>query len=234
MVTALQIVAAHVASLLAIGVLAGAAVRRRWPRSVLFCLLMVSVPPSQIGPAWWPERFFNWSVWLGAESAHALLTLGSAAEMTKHMFLGVPRALVTARTVLLLVLTASLLVVVTALGSAGPKLEELALALTPRLWIGALVAYLGVLLCAAYYYFPVDEWHEAIIIGFVVYLLLYAVSYQALGTFGWGLREGVGDATQGGFILTLGYWCYAAWRRDPPTPADLLPLLRRTQPWRFS
>lgn len=172
---------------------------------------------------------YTWSYYVALEVTHAALRLVLAGEIGWRMFAHLPGARATLTAGLLLVVTLTLGAVLLApLGAQPHVVAQTALA---RLLHGTAWVFGALLAAKLYYRIPVHPLHQAILRGFVPFLMTFTVALGLLETFGWDVRLPASYAYTSAYLALLVYWNVAAWR---PVPAPGVPedVLRRLQPWR--
>jgi arginine exporter protein ArgO len=89
--------------------------------------------------------------------------------------------------------------------------------LTAAVWPLTLTA-----LIVSWYRLPIGEWPRAILLGLALYLLL-GVAIRLMQRHGFGFQVAAyTDSVI--WIALMGFWAYAAWRRDRPSEARPLDL----------
>jgi len=78
---------------------------------------------------------------------------------------------------------------------------------------------------------PMHQFHKAILLGFVPYLLVFTTLLSLLKHYGWEILPIISSAEPAAYLLLVGWWTYAAWA--PETAPDVSPAVLQTlQPWR--
>jgi hypothetical protein len=174
-------------------------------------------------------QLYGWEFYLAGEVIHSLLKLALATEIGWRMFAHLPGARATLAAGLLLVVTITLAAVLAApLGAQPHVVAQTALA---RLLHGT-AWFFGALLAAKLYYrIPIHPLHQAILRGFVPFLLTFTVALGLFETFGWDVRLPASYAYTTAYLVMLVYWNRAAWRR-PEVPDAPPEVIRKLQPWR--
>ncbi len=208
--------------------LAGLLLRRGWKDSPAFGLYIGVVLASNLLVLARPE-LYTWRFYLLGEVTHAALRLVLAGEIGWRMFAHLPGARATLTAGLLLVVTLTLGAVLLApLGAQPHVVAQTALA---RLLHGTAWVFGALLAAKLYYRIPVHPLHQAILRGFVPFLMTFTVALGLLETFGWDVRLPASYAYTTAYLALLAYWNLVAWR-PPPLPDVPPDVLRRLQPWR--
>ncbi len=174
-------------------------------------------------------QLYGWEFYLAGEVAHALLKLVLAGELGWRMFAHLPGARASLAAGLLLVVTLTLAAVLLApLGAQPHVVAQTALA---RLLHGTAWIFGALLAAKLYYRIPVHPLHQAILRGFVPFLLTFTVALGLFETFGWDVRLPASYAYTTTYMAMLVYWNLVAWRR-PELPDALPEVVRKLQPWR--
>ena len=207
------------AVLLTVAALAGIVVRRRVGVCWTFVVYLGVIAAADVLMLLWPDSFWHLPFFLGKEFVINVLRFAVALELTYRTFQAFPSARATARGVLLLVLTATLVIVFAGTGNleapdGAPSLGPLITRVQPRVLSGAiwlLTAIAGLIL---WYRLPVHPLHKAILLGMVPYLLIFSVSLNLIESRGWGIVDSASYLNTLAFLLVLVYWAVAAWRPD--------------------
>ncbi len=206
----------------------GLALRGGWRVSPAFGLYVGVVLASNLLVLVRPD-VYTWRFYLLGEVLHGALRLVLAGEIGWRMFAHLPGARSTLAAGLLLVVTLTLGAVLQAPLEAQPHVvaqTALARLLHGTAWIfGALLA------AKLYYRLPVHPLHQAILRGFVPFLMAFTVALGLFETFGWDVRLPASYAYTTAYLAMLVYWNVAAWRRSEPPPAAA-EVIQRLQPWR--
>jgi hypothetical protein len=179
----------------------------------------------------WPGHFWRLWFYLGKEQVINVLRFAIALELTYRTFRAFPAARATARAVLLVVLVIVLAVVLVGTrdlepAEGGPALGPLATRVQPRVLNGTIWLLTAIAGLVLWYRLPVQPLHKAILVGLVPYLLVFSVSLNLIESWGWDVRARVNYLYTLAFLLVLGYWVHAAWRRSeaslpaPPLATD--------------
>lgn len=216
--------------------LAGLLRRGRAGRCLSFAAFLASVAAGGLlvvllGLAW------RW--WLAIEVVQAALAVGVAFEIAARMLARLPGAATAARRAMRVVLAltvagtaAALLFSLPALRGAG-DVEVLsyrvASLVLPLLTYGAAFVFTALLALANWYLLPLDPLHRAVLVGFSVYLVLFSALLISVRSD--EVRGPLSRANSAAYLLLLGGWTWAAWRREPEPPAPEA-LVRRLWSWR--
>ena len=198
--------------------LTGLIVRRRVGVCWSFAVYLAVVAAADLLMLLWPARFWQLPFYVGKEFLIDVLRFVLALELTWRTFRAFPSARATARGVLLVVLLATLALVFAGTGDlepveGAPALGPLISRVQPRVMNGAIWLLTGIAGLILWYRLPVHPLHKAILVGYVPYLLVFTVSLNVLESHGWHIREQVNYVHTSAFLVVLGYWVVAAWRR---------------------
>jgi hypothetical protein len=207
------------AQLLGFAILCGLVMRRRAGVCWTFIPYLGVALVADLLMLAWPERFFHLWFYVGKELLIHVLRFALALELTYRTFRAFPSARATVRGALLLVLAVTFVIVLAATGDLAPQEGApahgpLVSRVQPRLLNGTIWLLTGVAALILWYRLPVHPFHKAILIGMVPYLLVFTVSLNIIESQGWAIRERVNPFHQAAFVLLLGYWAVAAWRRS--------------------
>jgi hypothetical protein len=214
-----------VALVLAGATAGGLVVRHKVGVCRTFIPYLVGVETADMLILLWPSHFYTQWFWVGSQTLINVLRFAVALELTYRTFRVFPGARGTARLVLFLVLLATLLLVVGGTRDAEPlpggdSLGPMISRVQPRIVNGTIWLLTAVGALILWYRLPVHPFHKAILTGFVPYLLVFTTALNLLETEGWQLRKDVNYLHTGAYVLLLGYWAWAAWRRaDVPSRA---------------
>jgi len=228
-VTALQRFLADVVVLLAAVAVAGLIARRRHRLCRSFTYFLASIVIANRLVVWWPGTFFNLEFWTVKEACYALLKFGVALEVASLVF----RPFVGARPVMRFGVLAALLAtsVVVAWVPAGDDYTQIVGQLQPRVAIGVVWIFSVTVALAAWHRIPLHDFHRAIMLGFVPYLVVFSLLLSLLTQFDSRADAFVSYADQVACCLVMAYWCYSVWRREE-MPAVAPAVIRELQPWR--
>lgn len=207
---------------------AGLLVRRALQVCPSFVAYMGVVLATNVAIVVWPQ-IYTWRFYLAGEVLHAALRLVLAAEVGWRLFAHLPGARASLAASLLLVVTLTLAAVLLApLGAQPYVVAQTALA---RLLHGTAWIFGALLAAKLYYRIPVHPLHQAILRGFVPFLLTFTVALGLFETFGWDIRLPASYAYTTTYMAMLVYWNLVAWRR-PELPDAPPEVVQRLQPWR--
>jgi hypothetical protein len=203
-----------------------------WRRAYRLCwsfpLYIVAVLVSDVLLVWRPSLFV-WEFWLVNELTHSVLKFTLAAEVGWRMFGVLPGARATLASALLLVSLLTLWAVLSAPLQASPRV----VAQTAMAGVAHGTAWLFGSLLAAKLYFriPAHPLHQAILRGFVPFLLTFTVALGMLETYGANVRLLASHGYTIAYLLLLVYWNVVVWRKadDPQVPPEVM---QKLQPWR--
>jgi len=212
----------------------GLVVRRRAEASRTFLAYLAVIAGADLLMLLWPATFRQQWFWFGKELLIHALRFGVALELTYWTFRAFPSARASARGVLLAILLLTLGIVLFGTGSleppaGAPALGPLISRVQPAIVNGTIWLLTGMAGLILWYRLPVHPFHKAILVGLVPYLLVYTVSLSLIESHGWGVRTQVNHFFPVAFVLVLGYWAVAAWRR-PESPVQAPPLVPDPSP----
>jgi len=217
-----------VSVLTSVVILAGLFARRKVGVCRMFVPYLAVTALADLMQLLWPEPFYHLWFWLAKELVIHLLRFGVVLELTYRTFQAFPTARSSARTVALVVLGVTLVIVAAGTGNleaptGAPTLGPTISRVQPRILNGSVwlvTAMAGLIL---WYRLPVHPWHKSIIMGLVAYLLVFSGSLSWIESHGWGVREHANYLMQAGYFALVGYWAVAAWRRaeDPVRPSGI-------------
>jgi hypothetical protein len=210
--------------------LVGVVVRGRFHYCRSFAIYLAAVFTGTLLTMGWPSVFYTTKAWVSFQLFYAVLKMGIAAELATRVFEAFPGAKARARRTLFLglIVTASMMV-------GMPKSINLELLITewmPRLMSGTIWLMTGVAIVAVYYRIPLDPFHRAILTGSVMYNLGCVSVYDLLHRYGWSYIDYFRPILPLGYLLMLGCWAGASWRRDEAPEAVSPALLQMLHPWR--
>jgi hypothetical protein len=219
-----------VSTLLLGALFVGVVARRRYRACLSFPIYVLSVFTTNLLVGLWPERFFRWDFYVFKEGVHNSLKFAVALELAARTFWPFPGAVRTATKTVLAILV---LVYITAiLSTSDAEYDTLVLARVHNgtIWLFSVIAAI-----VLWYRLPMEPFRKAILVGFVPYLLVFAVGMEAIGK----LMESVGRfaVLEGrgrlvniahivAYAILVAYWNYAAWHvgapgsRAAPAPTD--------------
>ncbi len=206
-----QLLVSDIVALLLLLCLVGLCVRRRLAAVPCFAIYLGLVLASDRMITWWPATFYTRPFFYWKESTLGLLTIAIILDLAAIAFASWPRARRIARFALAIIGVATAVLPFLLLsreGTSEPALGALA-------WVQAGTAWGFVVLLevAHWYRLPLHGLHRSMVIGFVLYLALYAT---ALGL----SRHWPGHAMLLAldslvYTASLGIWTVAAWRPEP-------------------
>jgi hypothetical protein len=212
-----QRIIGFVGSLLVVALLVGLTVRRRHQQCYAFSAYLITILVADLLTILWPERFYRIDFWLAKESLQGLAKFAVAVELAVRTFRAFPGARATARRVIFVVLVMGLIAVLSMPGGALKEMSTVADTLLPRVLNGTIWVFAAIAALILWYRLPVDAWHKAILVGFVPFLLVFALAQNSLKTLGWDWREYTNYASTLAYVTLLSYWTYAAWRSEEPS-----------------
>src|ERR1051325_1512832 len=168
-----------VCDVLLFSIAVGLFVRRGYRSCYSFPLYIVAVLVPQTLTLLWPDTFYRLDFWLLKESLHALLKFSIALELAIRTVRAFPSAKATAQRVILVVLAAAYVGVLAATPASRDYGTEGARALLahvlPRILNGTIWLFTAIGAVILWYRLPVAPLNKAILLGFVPYLLVFAV-----------------------------------------------------------
>lgn len=174
-----------------------------------------------------------WRRWAALEVLLHGLTLGIVAEIAWRVFANLPHARRHARRLLALatLLPFALLILVpwTTGDNARSGLYIVVTEVLPRLSYGAGFVCLALGWAMTTHRIPFDKLHWPVLIGLGTYLFVYSISL--------GLQRSGGPqvlayvVTPVTYTVMVGWWAWAAWRRETPDPDASDRTRRLLQPW---
>jgi hypothetical protein len=200
-------------------VVAGLIVKHRVRLWYGFAVLVAAVGASNLLIGLWPQRFYGWSFWQTKETAHDVIRFGMAIELALRTFRAFPGALATARRALLvgcaLTWIAVSAVPTAVQPTAGERVLVFAAELHPRVLNGTIWLFTAIAALILWYRIPVHPFHKAVLLGYVPYLLVFTIVFNALGQLGWQRVTLLSYANQVAYLALVTYWAHAAWRSYP-------------------
>lgn len=248
----MQAVVLWTLQLLTVAILAGLWARRRYRACYAFVLYLSVIlvadllrllgpshlePTAMLFPYLDKAGFSSRSFWFLKELVITFLRFAVAIELAFRTFRAFPGARSTARGVLFVLLAVTLfsVILVTPQVSAvdpADRLEQVVGRLQPRVLNGTVWLLTGMAGLILWYRLPVDNFHKAILVGLVPYLLLFAIGLDRIESSEWkdSVRELFNVVYQMAFLLLLAYWARAAWapfRAPARAPEPALALERQ-------
>jgi hypothetical protein len=190
-------------------------------------------------PRVWSAVARNWDYWALTELALRLLTVAVVVEIAARVFAQLPRARRRMWAALVLVVLGTLLAVWRAPGvaggpGAGTWRFVLVVEVLPRLAFGAALLCVATLALMAWHRVPLDALHRAVLVGLMLFLILYAGPMASADTHTLG-RFVMYHVTPLAYLGVVAMWAYMAWRREAPDeehPPAAPEVVERVQPWR--
>ena len=212
------LLAAFGTALLAI-TLAGLLMRGGWRTWYAFTAYLAITSAFTTAVLLRPEVFYVPQAWTLEQNVVNAVRFAVALELAARTFYSFPGARSTLRLALLVVLTATLVMVGSAASGAGDYqsfLEEL----QPRLLNGTVLVFTSIAALILWYRLPVARLHKSIVLGYVPYLLFQLVYLHVFVTRSWETKA-LAYLNQAAYLLLVSYWARVAWRRpDPPRAAQ--------------
>jgi hypothetical protein len=224
------VLAGEVACLL---VLAGLFVRRRHRVCYVFPVYLLVVvaadflmllgprhlePPHPLYGILGQGGFYSRPFWLMKEVLINLLRFALALELAYRTFRAFPGARSTARGVVLVLTTVTLvsLLAITPEVSTldrGDQITQIIGRLQPRVLNGSVWLFTGMAAVIVWYRLPVDQFHKAILTGLVPYLLIFTIGLNLMDSYGWdrSVMELANYLSAFAYLALLTFWARAAW-----------------------
>lgn len=195
-------------------ILVGVMKRGRYRVCRMFLLFLLVVCLTDLLPALWPARFYTSRFWLIRESLHNLLRFAVALELAYYAFRAFPGARSTARALLLLLVTTTLAAVLLSTWELPglPEYSEILSQLQIGPLLGTVWFLIGIAALILWYRLPIDAMHKAILLGWVPFLMIFAVALKLAGALGWDSNiPWLNYIHTSAYFLLLGFWARAAW-----------------------
>jgi hypothetical protein len=142
-----------------------------------------------------------------------------AIELALRTFRAFPGAIATARRTLLVVCVLTWVAVSAVPTGVEPTAADRVLVfaaqLHPRVVNGTIWLFTATAALILWYRIPVHPFHKAVLLGYVPYLLVFTILYNALGQLGWQRLLFLGYAGQIAYVSLAAFWVHAAWRAYP-------------------
>jgi hypothetical protein len=192
-------------------ILCGLFYRGRARSCYSFTLYVLAVLVCEVLITAWPVDYHTLSFWIPKEILFSVLKFGIALELAARTFSAFPGARSTARAVVFVVLLLSLAAVLSVPAPADPNLPKLASQVLPRIVNGTIWLFTALAAVILWYRLPVNLFHKAILVGFVAFSLVFSVALTAIEV----IPQSQASYLQSvAYVLLLGYWAHAAWRRQ--------------------
>ncbi len=190
--------------------LAGLLTRHRYDVAYTFTVYAAVVFVTELLGQLWPDTFYRRSFYLQKENAINALRFGVALELMYRTFRAFPSAHRTARAVFLLLVSATLVVVLTATGDQ-PDAYTLVNKVQPRVISACVWLFTALAALILWYRLPVDSFHKAILLGWVPYLLIFSAALNYVGEYGPQLIPLTNYVHTVAYFGLLVFWARAAW-----------------------
>jgi hypothetical protein len=219
--TALQLVVSHAVKVALVALLAGLVMRGQARYCWSFGAYILATLVGNSLATLWPDTFYNPTFWVLKQGVYDALKMAVALELAWRAFEAFPGAKRVARSVFLVLLTASAF----ALGALTPHSSYLTLwEWQPGTAVAALWLLTGTALLVVWYQVPVHEWQRAIMLGFAPYLLVFVAALELLKTRGWlAARTDAGLLDSTAFLVLVLFWVWTIWRPTGAIPAEARP-----------
>jgi hypothetical protein len=192
-------------------ILCGLFYRGRARSCYSYTLYVLSVLVCEVLITAWPKEFHTLSFWIPKEILFSVLKFAIALELAARTFSAFPGARSTARAVVFVVLLLSLAAVLSVPTPTDPNLPKLASQVLPRIVNGTIWLFTALAAVILWYRLPVNLFHKAILVGFVAFSLVFSVALTVIEV----IPQAQASYLQSvAYVLLLGYWAHAAWRRQ--------------------
>jgi hypothetical protein len=191
-------------------VLAGLLTRHRYDVAYTFTVYLAVVFVTELLTIAWQDTFYRRSFYLQKENAINALRFGVALELMYRTFRAFPSAHRTARGVFLLLVSATLVVVLTATGDQ-PDAYTLVNKVQPRVISACVWLFTALAALILWYRLPVDSFLKAILLGWVPYLLIFSAALNYVGEYGPQLIPLTNYVHTVAYLGLLVFWARAAW-----------------------
>jgi hypothetical protein len=218
--------------ILALAILVGLFWRGRMRLSMSFVAYALTVVAAGVWAWLWPDALYKWGPWMAFQTVQVTLKLAILFELGAYIFRPFPGALAAVQGVMVLVLGTTVAALLR-LHVSGRGLGEFALQAAPVANQGVAWGFALLLGLSTWYFVPMDSWRRAILVGMAIYGMLFTVVLAAVDRFGGAARELVSYVNMGAYVMLLGYWNAAAWRKATEDD-DNVDRLRRELPGRLA
>jgi hypothetical protein len=227
MMSAAQLLLAHLVKLCILAILVGLFARRRAHLCWSFVAYLTAILVGNSMVSFWPEQFYRKWFYILKEGVYNALMVAVAAELAYKTFRAFPGAASRARQVLAPIFAFTALFVISV--PRGATYEDLVTLYHPQVVTGAIWIMTGISLLIAWYRVPVHAMHRAILLGFASYLLIFTTLLNILRDFGFeNLWRPLGLIDTYAYLGLMAWWAYAAWV-PAYHPVLSLNVLRRLQ-----
>jgi hypothetical protein len=208
--TAIQLLLAHLVKLALLALLVGVVWRGKLRECWAFPIYVLAILVGNTLASVWPSRFYTPTFWVFKQGAYDLLKMAIAVELGYRAFRAFPGAWHSARLLLLAILASStaLLATLTPRSSYRTLWEWQPGVVTAAIWL-----LTGTALLVVWYRIPVRDWQRAIMLGLGPYLLVFVTLMDMLRRRGWTIRTEIGVVDSVAYLAVVLYWLRAAWRR---------------------
>lgn len=179
-----------------------------------------------------PDTFYVLRFWHAKEALYALLKLAVALDLSAFVFQAFPGARHRARQVTSAVVVLAVVAVGFAVNVGLPgDPDHLGVEIQARVNNSAALLFAAVGALILWYRIPLHWLHQAILRGFLAYLVVFALLLQSLRALEWAYLAQTSLLAGIAYVLVIAYWTWAVWR---PKPAQEEPpgILMQLQPWR--
>jgi hypothetical protein len=192
-----------------LGLLLAGLLARRLRVCYSFTLYVLVVLVCELLITGWPGRFYKMEFWLPKEILLDVLKFAVALELAARTFRAFPGARATLRGVVFLVVSGTLVSMF--VGPTPETLGDVASQMLPRVVYGTIWLFTALAVVILWYRLPVHLFHKAILVGFVAFSLVFSVALTAIEV----IPQAQASYLQSiAYVLLLGYWAHAAWRRQ--------------------
>jgi hypothetical protein len=195
--------------LLSAGLVAAILTRRLDKLCYSFPLYLLGSIVSTLLLATWSDGVFDWQLFLLQHAVDVVLRLAVGIELSVRLFRSFPAVTMRARGIIVFLVTMTTLAIVAV--PSEPGFLKPAAEILPRVATGSIWLFTATTLLIAWYRIPVHPFQKAILIGFAVYLLLFATGFNVVRDFGAPGLELFAYTQPAAVILVLAFWLRAAW-----------------------
>lgn len=151
----------------------------------------------------WPQYYWNRTVWNLTQATYEILKLAIAVELAVRALSAFPGTWKLAGRINAFILLA------TAAGWLLAGAPYRPLINTATIWLFA-----GTALVATYFHIPLHAWHRSILFGFTAYLTVFSTLTNIWHRHGWApeVVKMLGSLDQFAYLSLVAFWAYSAWR----------------------
>lgn len=163
----------------------------------------------------WPQWVWSWEFWHFEQTVLEVVKLAIAVELGFRVVSAFPGTWRLVRTLL-----GAALLTTTAIVTLGDVPQHPLLA-TGTIWLFAAISLVVII-----FNLPVHAWYRALLVGFVPYLFVFSTLLSVLSRRGYDVTNTIGRIDQLAYLALVGWWAYAAWRREESI-GDISPVVLR-------